>query len=109
MIRLVFSGKETGMRIFVTGGSGLTGPAVVAELVAAGHTVTGLARSDASAARLSAIGATPHPGSLEDVDSLRAGAEAAEGVVHLAIGGNVSDLQDVTRRDCAAIELIGEA
>lgn len=96
------------MHVFVTGGSGLTGPAVVTELIAAGHTVTGLARSDASAARLESLGATPHRGSLEDLDSLRAGAEAADAVLHMAFGGDFSDLADMTRRDRTAIEALGE-
>ncbi|WP_410569494.1 SDR family oxidoreductase [Amycolatopsis sp. cmx-4-61] len=95
------------MHVFVTGGSGLTGPAVVAELLAAGHTVTGLARSAAAAARLAALGATPHPGSLTDLDSLRAGAEAADGVLHMAFGGDFSDPDDMMRRDTAAIEALG--
>jgi nucleoside-diphosphate-sugar epimerase len=96
------------MHIFVTGGSGQTGPTVVAELLAAGHTVTGLARSDASAARLEALGATPHRGSLDDLDSLRRGAEAADGVLHMAYGGDFSDLDDMTRRDTHAIEALGQ-
>lgn len=62
------------MHVFVTGGSGLTGPAIVAELVAAGHTVLGLARSDDAAGRLEALRAQPLRGSLEDLDSLREGA-----------------------------------
>ncbi|MFH9672920.1 SDR family oxidoreductase [Streptomyces sp. NPDC017405] len=95
------------MRVFVTGGSGLTGPAVVAELIAAGHTVTALARSDAAAARLESLGATPHPGSLDDLDSLRRGAEAADGVLHMAYGGDFSDLDDMMRRDRTAIETLG--
>ncbi|KDN22880.1 SDR family oxidoreductase [Amycolatopsis rifamycinica] len=95
------------MHVFVTGGSGLTGPAVVAELIAAGHTVTGLARSDAAAARLESLGAAPHPGSLDDLGSLRAGAEAAEGVLHMAFGGDFSDLDDMMRRDRTAIETLG--
>jgi nucleoside-diphosphate-sugar epimerase len=96
------------MHVFITGGSGLTGPAVVTELLAAEHTVTGLARSDAAAARLEALGATPHPGSLDDLDSLRTGAEAADGVLHMAFGGDFSDLADMTRRDRTAIEALGQ-
>ncbi|NUP67686.1 MAG: SDR family oxidoreductase [Nonomuraea sp.] len=95
------------MHVFVTGGSGQTGPAVVAELIAAGHTVTGLARSEAAAARLQSLGATPHPGSLDDLDSLRSGAEAADGVLHMAYGGDFSDLDAMTRRDTSAIEALG--
>jgi nucleoside-diphosphate-sugar epimerase len=97
------------MHVFVTGGSGLTGPSIVAELVAAGHTVTGLARSDASAARLESLGATPHRGSLDDLGSLRSGAEAADGVVHMAFGGDFSDTDDMMRRDRTANETLGEA
>lgn len=96
------------MHVFITGGSGLTGPAVVTELLAAGHTVTGLARSDAAAARLEALGATPHPGSLDDLDSLCTAAEAADGVLHMAFGGDFSDLADMTRRDRTAIEALGQ-
>ncbi|GAA2898577.1 SDR family oxidoreductase [Streptomyces mexicanus] len=96
------------MHVFVTGGSGQTGPAVVAELIRAGHTVTGLARSDAAAARLESLGATPHRGSLDDLDRLRSGAEAADGVLHMAFGGDFSDLDDMKRRDVAAIEALGE-
>ncbi|MET7685584.1 SDR family oxidoreductase [Streptomyces sp. NPDC005423] len=95
------------MHIFVTGGSGQTGPAVVAELIAAGHAVTGLARSVAAATRLEALGATPHHGSLDDLDSLRRGAEAADGVLHMAYGGDFSDLDDMMRRDRTAIETLG--
>ncbi|MCO5997499.1 SDR family oxidoreductase [Actinoallomurus rhizosphaericola] len=97
------------MHVFLTGGSGQTGPAVVAELIAAGHTVTGLARSEAAAARLTALGATPHYGSLDDLASLRDGAAAADGVVHLAFGGNFADTDELIRRDCAAIDALGQA
>ncbi|MGI5324819.1 SDR family oxidoreductase [Actinomadura nitritigenes] len=97
------------MHVFVTGGSGLTGPAVVAELIAAGHTVTGLARSDAAAARLEALGAVPHRGSLDDLDSLRVGAAAADGVLHMAFGGDFADPDDMMRRDRTAIETLGRA
>jgi nucleoside-diphosphate-sugar epimerase len=96
------------MHVFVTGGTGQTGPAVVAELVAAGHTVTGLARSDTGAARLESLGATPHRGSLDDLDSLRRGAEAADGVLHMAYGGDYADPDDLIRRDRAAIEALGQ-
>ncbi|WP_030240246.1 SDR family oxidoreductase [Streptomyces sp. NRRL S-350] len=96
------------MRVFVTGGSGQTGPAVIAELIAAGHTVTGLARSDAAAARLEALGAASHRGSLDDLDSLRSGAETADGVLHMAYGGDFSDLDDMARRDRTAIEALGQ-
>ncbi|GAA5168630.1 MULTISPECIES: SDR family oxidoreductase [Amycolatopsis] len=97
------------MHLFVTGGTGQTGPAVVAELVAAGHTVTGLARSTAAAARLESLGAKAHRGSLEDLDSLRAGAENADGVLHMAYGGDFADPDDLIRRDRAAIEALGQA
>lgn len=97
------------MDVFVTGGSGVTGPTVVAELLAAGHRVTGLARSDASAARLESLGATAHRGALDDLDSLRSGAEAAEGVLHMAFGGDFTDPDAMMRRDRTAIETLGEA
>jgi nucleoside-diphosphate-sugar epimerase len=96
------------MHIFVTGGTGLTGPLVVSELIGAGHGVTGLARSDASAAKLQALGAAPHRGSLEDLDALRAGAAAADGVLHMAFGGDFADPDDLIRRDRNAVEALGE-
>ncbi len=97
------------MHVFVTGGTGQTGPAIVAELVGSGHRVTGLARSDASAARLEALGATPLRGSVNDLDILQGGAAAADGVVHMAIAGDFSDPEDLTRREVAAIQALGEA
>jgi len=97
------------MHIFVTGGSGQTGPTVVTGLVAAGHTVTGLARSDTAAARLESLGATPHRGSLDDLDGLHSGAQAADGVLHMAHGGDYADPDELIRRDCAAIEALGQA
>jgi nucleoside-diphosphate-sugar epimerase len=97
------------VHVFVTGGSGLTGPTVVTELIAAGHTVTGLARSDQAAGRLAALGATPHRGALDDLDSLRSGAAAADGVLHMAFGGDFADPGDMMRRDTTAIEALGRA
>ncbi|MGH3726317.1 MAG: SDR family oxidoreductase [Mycobacterium sp.] len=97
------------MHVFITGGSGLTGPAVVSELLSAGHRVTGLARSAASADRLTHLGAEPFTGSLDDLDRLRVGAEAADGVLHMAAGGEPGDWAGITRRDVNAIEALGTA
>ncbi|MEV4561265.1 SDR family oxidoreductase [Kitasatospora sp. NPDC049285] len=72
------------MHVFVTGASGHLGSALLPELLAAGHRVTGLARSDASAAALTALGAEVRRGDLDDLDGLRAAAAAADGVIHLA-------------------------
>ena len=97
------------MHVFVTGGSGLTGPAVVSDLIAAGHTVTGLARSDAAVARLEALGASVRRGELADLDSLRAGAAASDGVLHMAFSGDFPDPEGLVRLDTGAITVMGEA
>src|SRR6201999_2418767 len=76
--------KESHMRVFVTGGTGHAGSYIIPELIAAGHEVTGLARSDKSAAALSAAGATVRRGSLEDLDGLKEAAAHADGVIHVA-------------------------
>jgi nucleoside-diphosphate-sugar epimerase len=72
------------MQVFVTGASGHIASAVIPELLAAGHEVVGLARSDTSAAAVEALGAKVHQGSLDDLGSLRAAAAASDGVIHLA-------------------------
>jgi nucleoside-diphosphate-sugar epimerase len=72
------------MHVFVTGGTGHSGSHIIPELIAAGHDVTGLARSDASAAALSALGASVRRGSLQDLDGLKEAAAASDGVIHVA-------------------------
>ena len=97
------------MHIFVTGGSGQTGPAIVRELIRGGHAVTGLARSDASAQVLDELGAKPVRGSLEDLDVLTVAARAADGVVHMAYGGDYANPESMIRREVDAITAMGIA
>jgi nucleoside-diphosphate-sugar epimerase len=97
------------MRVFVTGATGHIGSALVPELLRAGHQVTGLARSDKSAAALAAMGAEAHRGDIEDLDGLRAAAAASEGVIHLAYRLDFdNDFVAAADADLRAVEAMGE-
>ena len=97
------------MDVFVTGASGWIGFATVQELIAAGHRVTGLARSDASAERLRGVGVEVLPGDLDDLDSIRRGSEQAEAVIHLANKHDWSNPANSNRAERAAVDTIGQA
>ncbi|WP_214110253.1 SDR family oxidoreductase [Acrocarpospora catenulata] len=100
------------MRVFVTGASGWVGRGLVPELTAAGHKVTGLARSDAAARALRSAGAEARPGSLDDLGTLHEAAAASDGVIHLAFKHDIAfsgDYAAATDADRAAIETLGEA
>lgn len=97
------------MRVFVTGASGWIGSAVVDELLAAGHEVAGLARSAASAAKLEAKGVEVRRGDLDDLAGLRAGAEAADAVIHLANKHDFANPAVSNAAERAAVETLGDA
>jgi nucleoside-diphosphate-sugar epimerase len=99
------------VNVFVTGGTGLVGSAVVAELLAAGHSVAVLARSDTSAAAVLAAGADPIRGDLTSLDVLRAQAIQADGVIHLAFGNDFSGPEALAKNvaeESDALQVLGE-
>jgi nucleoside-diphosphate-sugar epimerase len=106
------SRPATSRRYFVTGASGWIGSATVPELIAAGHQVVGLARSDESAAAIEAAGAEAVRGTLDDLDLLRKTAAASDGVIHLAFKHDIAfagDFGGAVKADLDAVQAIGEA
>ncbi len=96
------------MRVFVTGATGWVGTAVVKELIAAGHDVSGLVRSQASADALSKAGGKPIGGSLSDLDVLRSSAAQADGIIHTAFGLDMSKIVELSAEEKKAIETFAD-
>jgi len=97
------------MRIFLTGSTGFVGSAIVQELIRAGHQVLGLTHSETSAKSLTGAGAEVHRGDVEDLDSLRKGVAATDGVIHTAFNHDFSKFKANSEADRRAIEALGSA
>ena len=100
------------MHVFVTGGTGHSGPYIISELIAAGHEVTALARSDKAAAQVTALGANVRRGNLEDLDGLKEAAAAADGVIHVAHRQDLMPTGGINAVAAAEVEIMrayGEA
>ena len=97
------------MRVFITGAAGFIGAATTRELIANGHQVLGLARSDANIEALKKMGAEVHRGSLEDLDSLKSGAKQTDGTIHCAFIHDFAKFAENGQIDKRAIEAMGDA
>ena len=97
------------MKVFVTGATGFIGTAVVRELIDAGHRVVGLARSEEASTKLAEAGAEAHPGALDDLEALAAGARAADGVIHLAFIHDFSRYEENAETDRLATAALADA